>query len=83
MDLSPVWLGMTEMNVIREFLSDIVWGELDYLLADLPPGAAADKPPLLIWIDLRSSGSGGGDDSFRSGIQCCSKIHCLCARSGD
>lgn len=47
MDLSPVWLGLTEMNVIREFLSDIVWGELDYLLADLPPGAAADKPPLL------------------------------------
>jgi ATP-binding protein involved in chromosome partitioning len=47
MDLSPVWLGMTEMNVIREFLADMVWGELDYLLADLPPGAAADKPPLL------------------------------------
>jgi ATP-binding protein involved in chromosome partitioning len=47
MDLSPVWLGLTEMNVIREFLADIVWGELDYLLADLPPGAAADKPPLL------------------------------------
>ncbi|MEC4681425.1 MAG: P-loop NTPase [Nitrospirota bacterium] len=47
MDISPVWLGMTEMNVIREFLSDMVWGELDYLLADLPPGAAADKPPLL------------------------------------
>ena len=47
MDLSPVWLGLTEMNVIREFLSDIVWGELDYILADLPPGAAADKPPLL------------------------------------
>ncbi len=46
-DISPVWLGMTEMNVIREFLSDMVWGELDYLLADLPPGAAADKPPLL------------------------------------
>ncbi len=47
MDLSPVWLGLTEMNVIREFLSDMVWGDLDYLLADLPPGAAADKPPLL------------------------------------
>ncbi len=47
MDLSPVWLGMTEMNVIREFLSDMAWGELEYLLADLPPGAAADKPPLL------------------------------------
>ena len=47
MDLSPVWLGLTEMNVIREFIADIVWGALDYLLTDLPPGAAADKPPVI------------------------------------
>lgn len=47
MELSPVWLGMLEMNVIREFLADIAWGELDLLLADLPPGAAADKPPAI------------------------------------
>lgn len=47
MDLSPVWLGLMEMNVIREFLADIMWGELDFLLADLPPGAAADKPPVI------------------------------------
>ncbi|MDA0740058.1 MAG: P-loop NTPase [Nitrospirae bacterium] len=47
MDLSPVWLGLMEMNVIREFLADICWGELDFLLADLPPGAAADKPPVI------------------------------------
>jgi ATP-binding protein involved in chromosome partitioning len=47
MDLSPVWLGLTEMNVIREFIADIIWGELDYLLTDLPPGAAADKPPVI------------------------------------
>jgi ATP-binding protein involved in chromosome partitioning len=36
-----------EMNVIREFLADVIWGELDYLLTDLPPGAAADKPPVM------------------------------------
>ncbi|MBQ28013.1 MAG: ATP-binding protein [Nitrospiraceae bacterium] len=47
MDLSPVWLGTLEMTVIREFLADIVWGEADYLLIDLPPGAAADKPPAI------------------------------------
>ncbi len=47
MDLSPVWLGLMEMNVIREFLADVIWGELDYLLTDLPPGAAADKPPVI------------------------------------
>jgi len=47
MDISPIWLGMMEMNVIREFLSDILWGEIDYLFLDLPPGAAADKPPAI------------------------------------
>ena len=47
MDLSPVWLGLMEMNVIREFLADVIWGELDDLLTDLPPGAAADKPPVI------------------------------------
>ena len=47
MDLSPVWLGTLEMTVIREFLADMVWGEVDYLLIDLPPGAAADKPPVI------------------------------------
>lgn len=47
MDLSPVWLGLMEMNVIREFLADVIWGDLDLLLADLPPGAAADKPPVI------------------------------------
>ena len=47
MDLSPVWLGLMEMNVIREFLGDVIWGELDYLLTDLPPGAASDKPPVI------------------------------------
>jgi ATP-binding protein involved in chromosome partitioning len=47
MDLSPVWLGLMEMNVIREFLADVIWGDLDFLLTDLPPGAAADKPPVI------------------------------------
>ena len=50
MDVSPVWLGLMEMNVIREFLADVVWGELDYLLVDLPPGAAADKPPVIAGV---------------------------------
>jgi len=33
-----VWQGLTETAVLREFLSDVVWGELDYLLVDIPPG---------------------------------------------
>ncbi len=36
---SPVmWRGPFKMRIIRQFLSTINWGELDYLLVDLPPG---------------------------------------------
>jgi ATP-binding protein involved in chromosome partitioning len=33
-----IWQGVTEAAMLREFLSDVVWGELDYLLVDIPPG---------------------------------------------
>ncbi len=33
-----VWRGALEKSAVREFLSDIQWGELDLLLFDLPPG---------------------------------------------
>jgi ATP-binding protein involved in chromosome partitioning len=33
-----VWRGALETGALREFLSDVVWGELDLLLVDLPPG---------------------------------------------
>jgi ATP-binding protein involved in chromosome partitioning len=33
-----VWRGTAEASALREFLADVVWGELDYLLIDLPPG---------------------------------------------
>jgi ATP-binding protein involved in chromosome partitioning len=38
-----IWRGPLKMRAIRQFLSDIVWGELDYLLIDLPPGTG-DEP---------------------------------------
>ena len=43
-DEAPViWRGPLKMRVIQQFLSDITWGELDYLLIDLPPGTG-DEP---------------------------------------
>jgi ATP-binding protein involved in chromosome partitioning len=35
---SFVWRGAMEASALREFLGDVVWGELDVLLLDLPPG---------------------------------------------
>jgi len=32
------WRGVAETGVLREFLSDVAWGDLDYLLIDVPPG---------------------------------------------
>jgi len=38
-DQSPViWRGPIVMGIIRQFLRDVIWGELDYLIVDLPPG---------------------------------------------
>ena len=35
---SFAWKGTLEMHALREFLGDTAWGELDFLLIDLPPG---------------------------------------------
>jgi len=34
-----IWRGPKASGAIRQFLSDVVWGELDFLLIDTPPGA--------------------------------------------
>ena len=33
-----IWRGPLKMRAIRQFLTDIVWGDLDVLFIDLPPG---------------------------------------------
>ena len=43
-DESPViWRGPLKMKAIQQFLSDIVWGDLEFLFIDLPPGTG-DEP---------------------------------------
>ena len=38
-----IWRGPLKMTAIRQFLSDVVWGKLDVLFIDLPPGTG-DEP---------------------------------------
>lgn len=37
-DQPVVWRGPLKHQAIKQFLADIDWGELDYLVVDLPPG---------------------------------------------
>ncbi len=38
-----IWRGPAKLGVIRQFLSDTEWGELDFLVIDSPPGTG-DEP---------------------------------------
>ena len=37
-DEAIVWRGPMLMKALEQFLKDVLWGELDYLLLDMPPG---------------------------------------------
>jgi ATP-binding protein involved in chromosome partitioning len=39
-EASFVWRGTQERGALREFLADVAWGPLDFMLIDLPPGTA-------------------------------------------
>ncbi|KEP55631.1 cytosolic Fe-S cluster assembly factor CFD1 [Rhizoctonia solani 123E] len=44
---SVVWRGPKKNAMIRQFLSDVRWGDLDYLVVDTPPGTSDEHLSLL------------------------------------
>ena len=42
-DVPVIWRGPRKFSLIRQFLSDVAWGRLDYLVIDSPPGTG-DEP---------------------------------------
>ncbi len=42
-----IWRGPMKMGAVRQFLGDAEWGELDYLVCDLPPGTSDETLDIL------------------------------------
>ncbi len=37
-DAPVMWRGPVKMGAIKQFIEDVCWGDLDYLVVDMPPG---------------------------------------------
>ena len=49
-----VWRGPLIAGVVKQFWTDVIWGELDYLLVDMPPGTG--DVPLTVFQSLPVDG---------------------------
>jgi ATP-binding protein involved in chromosome partitioning len=55
-DSAVVWRGPMKMAAIKQFIQDVNWGDLDFLLVDLPPGTS-DEPLSVVQLIPDLSGA--------------------------
>jgi Mrp family chromosome partitioning ATPase len=48
-DTAVIWRGPLKISAIKQFIADIEWGALDYLIIDAPPGTG-DEPLTVVQI---------------------------------
>ncbi len=54
-DAPVIWRGPMASGAVKQFMSDVDWGELDYLIFDLPPGTGDIQLTLVQTIPLTSA----------------------------
>ncbi len=55
-DSPVIWRGPMKYQMIKQFLKDVEWGQLDYLIIDSPPGTG-DEPLSIIQLLEKSDGA--------------------------
>jgi ATP-binding protein involved in chromosome partitioning len=55
-DAPIVWRGPVKMGALRQFIEDVDWGDLDYLIVDLPPGTG-DEPLTIAQLIPKADGA--------------------------
>lgn len=53
-DEPVIWRGPILANMVKQFWSDVIWGDLDYLFVDMPPGTG--DVPLTVFQSLPVDG---------------------------
>ena len=53
-EMPVIWRGPVLANMVKQFWTDVIWGELDYLLVDMPPGTG--DVPLTVFQSLPVDG---------------------------
>jgi len=54
-DTAVIWRGPLKIGAIKQFIADVQWGELDYLLIDSPPGTG-DEPLTVAQVIPKAQG---------------------------
>lgn len=49
-----IWRGPILANTVKQFFTDVVWGEMDYLFIDMPPGTG--DVPLTVFQSISMDG---------------------------
>jgi ATP-binding protein involved in chromosome partitioning len=55
-DDAVIWRGPLKMGAIRQFLKDVEWGPLDFLIVDSPPGTG-DEPLSIVQLLEKADGA--------------------------
>jgi Mrp family chromosome partitioning ATPase len=45
-----IWRGARKHGLIRQFLTDVTWGDLDYLIVDTPPGTSDEHLSIVNYL---------------------------------
>lgn len=53
-DTPVIWRGPILANMVKQFWTDVIWGDLDYLFVDMPPGTG--DVPLTVFQSLPVDG---------------------------
>ena len=53
-DTPVIWRGPVLANMVKQFWTDVIWGDVDYLFVDMPPGTG--DVPLTVFQSLPLNG---------------------------